>query len=182
MEQLAPNERMYIMNFIFRAFLTLIATSWMLIVYIIKEKITVDFLPYWLFHIVLIAIILLLSGISLLLSRFFGKEVLDSCESISLADNEFLPVYLGYFFISLSIGDIYTMVTLYILVCIFTFLSQNQYFNPVYLLLGYHYYHVVTQNGTRIFIISRGKVIRSKKEIEFENLRRINDTTYIEGR
>jgi len=99
-----------------------------------------------------------------------------------LADNEFLPVYLGYFFVSLSITNWYTMATIYFLVFIFTYLSQTQYFNPIYLLFGYHYYHILTTQGTRVFVIKKGKVIRNKKNIFFEHLRRINDTTFIERR
>lgn len=170
------------MKILFRILLTISATSWMLIVYFIKEKITIFSIPYWLFHIALVIFVLLLSGITLYFSRCFSNESLNVCEKISLADNEFLPVYLGYFFVSLSISNCYTMVSLYILVFIFTYLSQTQYFNPVYLLFGYHYYHVCTANGTMVFIIRRGKVIRNKEDIEFKNLSRLNDTTFIERR
>lgn len=99
-----------------------------------------------------------------------------------MADNEFLSVYLGYFFVSLSISNNYTMTALYMIVFVFTFLSQTQYFNPAYLLLGYHYYHVSTQNGTSFFVIKYGKVIRNIDAMELKNLRRINDTTFIERR
>lgn len=170
------------MNFVFKTLLTINATSWMLIVYMIKEKITILSIPFWLFHIVLVIFIILLSGVTLRISKYFGKESIDSCKEISLADNEFLSVYLGYFFVSLSISNCYTMISIYMIVCVFTFLSQTQYFNPIYLLFGYHYYHVITPNGTKVFVIRHGKVIRNKNEIEFQNLRRINDTTYIEGR
>ena len=71
------------------------------------------------------------------------------------------------------------MIFLYIIVFVFTFVSQTQYFNPIFLLFGYHYYHVLTPQGTKVFIIARGKVIRNKSYFAFDNLRRINDTTYI---
>ena len=72
------------------------------------------------------------------------------------------------------------MIYVYIIVFIFTFLSQTQYFNPIFLLFGYHYYHILTKRGTRVFIIARGKVIRNKNNMQFDNLKRINDTTYIQ--
>jgi hypothetical protein len=68
---------------------------------------------------------------------------------------------------------------LYGIVFVFTWFSQTQYFNPLYLLLGYHYYHVLTKERTRIFIIARGNVIRNRKEMSFEHLKRLNDTTYL---
>lgn len=145
------------MNILFKILLTLNATSWMIILYIINNECTVFSLPVWLFDILLFLIPVLLSLISIWFSKFLGKDNLSECIEFSLADNEFLPVYLGYFF-----------------------LSQTQYFNPIFLLFGYHYYHILTQNGTRIFVIHRGKVVRNKENLKFENLRRINDTTYIE--
>ena len=170
------------MNLVFRLLLTINATSWMLVIYAIKGKLTIGTIPFWAFHLGLIFLLILFSWVSLLLSKSFGKESLTMCEELSLADNEFLPVYLGYFFVSLSVVDCYTMAAVYFLVFVFTYLSQTQYFNPIYLLFGYHYYHVLTPKGTKVFIIKKGKVIRSKEDIDFQNLRRINDTTFIERR
>ena len=170
------------LNLVFKLLLTINATSWMLVIYAIKERLTVATVPFWTFHIGLILLLILFSWVSLLLSKSFGKESLTMCEEFSLADNEFLPVYLGYFFVSLSVADCYTMASVYFLVFIFTYLSQTQYFNPIYLLFGYHYYHILTPKGTKVFVIKNGKVIRSKEDIDFQNLRRINDTTFIERR
>lgn len=170
------------MKLLFKLLLTINATSWMLVIYAIKEKWTIALIPFWVLHIGLVFLIILLSWLSLLLSKSFGKEVLTKCDEFSLADNEFLPVYLGYFFISLSVPDCYTMAAVYFLVFIFTYLSQTQYFNPIYLLFGYHYYHILTPKGTKVFVIKKGKVIRSREDIDFHNLRRINDTTFIERR
>ena len=170
------------MNLLFKLLLTINATSWMLIVYLIKENFTIFSMPSWIFHIALVILVLCLSWLTLLLSKLFGEESLQSYKEFSLADNEFLPVYLGYFFVSLSIPNCYTMLALYLIVFVFTFISQTQYFNTAYLLFGYHYYHIATQNGTSFFVIKYGKVIRNKDQIELKKLRRINDTTFIEGR
>ena len=170
------------MKLLFKLLLTINATSWMLVIYAIKEKWTIALIPFWVLHIGLVFLIILLSWLSLLLSKSFGKEVLTKYDEFSLADHEFLPVYLGYFFVSLSVPDCYTMAAVYFLVFIFTYLSQTQYFNPIYLLFGYHYYHILTPKGTKVFVIKKGKVIRSREDIDFHNLRRINDTTFIERR
>ena len=69
------------------------------------------------------------------------------------------------------------MMYLYFTVFIFTFLSQTQYFNPIFLLFGYYYYHILTEHETRAFIITKGKVLRNKNNISFDNLKRINDST-----
>lgn len=168
------------MNFIFRVLLTINATSWMLVVYGIKEGMTIQPIPQQIFGIILLAIPIMLSLISIRFSSFLGSDSITGCREFSLADYEFLPTYLGYFFVSLSVSDNTTMVYLYAIVFVFTYLSQTQYFNPIFLLFGYHYYHILTERGTRVFVITKGRVIRNKDNISFDNLKRINDTTYIQ--
>ncbi len=176
------------MRFLFRILLTINATFWMVAVYFIKteEFLFVKFrgfivcFPYWTLGLLLLTIPVVMSLITIWIAKLIEPEELNECEEFGLADNEFLPTYLGYFFVSLSIGNNITMGILYVLMFLFTYLSQTQYFNPIFLLFGYHYYHILTPQGSRIFVIARGKVIRNKKYIAFYNLRRINDTTFIE--
>ncbi len=168
------------MNFLYRILLTINATSWMVIIYAIKEEWTVGQVPQLLFGLTLLFIPIILSLFSIFMAGFLSEDTLQECKEYSLADNEFLPTYLGYFFLSTGISENITMIVVYIIIFIFTYLSQTQYFNPMYLLFGYHYYHILTPRGTRVFVIARGKVIRSKDNIYFKHLRRINDTTYIE--
>lgn len=167
------------MNFLFRFLLTLNATLWMIVVYALKAEWTYQSVPAWGIALLILCIPILLSALSIRIASKLGSDSIHECSECSLADQEFLPVYLGYFFISLSVPDDITMLFLYIIVFVFTFISQTQYFNPIFLLFGYHYYHVLTPQGTKVFIIARGKVIRNKNYLAFDNLRRINDTTYI---
>lgn len=167
------------MNLLFRFLLTLNATWWMIVVYGLKSQWTYGAMPTWGITLLMLCLPVVLSAISVGLSSKFDQDSINGCSEFSLADQEFLPVYLGYFFVSLSVPDDTTMIFLYAIIFVFTFISQTQYFNPIFLLFGYHYYHVLTIKGTRVFIISRGQVIRSKEKIVFGNLRRINDTTYI---
>ena len=168
------------MNFTFKLLLTANATSWMIILYAIKECWTIANIPSQVTALILLLIPVILSFITVLLSKFLGEESSVECIEFSLADGEFLPIYLGYFFISVGVSDHFTMLVVYLIVFIFTFISKTQYFNPIFLLFGYHYYHILTTNGTRIFVIRRGKVFRNIKDLSFRNLRRINDTTFIE--
>lgn len=193
------------MTFLFRLILTISATFWMVIVYGFNQKWTVyaaigKLFPKfqrvippiqplmtllssrWVLAGLLVLITMLISWFAIWLSKWAGGEDGLECKEISLADNSFLPVYLGYFFVSLSIGNLETMVFIFLLIFTFTYISQTQYFNPAFLLMGYHFYDVSTQQGTRIFVIYKGEVIRNPREILFENLKRINDTTFIERR
>ena len=167
------------MNFCYKAVLTVNATSWMLVVYGIKSQVEFYDLSVLEIGITLLFIPIILSLIAIKLAEWLEDDSLSGCHECSLADNEFLPVYLGYFFVSLSVPDNITMCFLYGIVFVFTWFSQTQYFNPLYLLLGYHYYHVLTKGGPRIFVIIRGNVIRNRKAVSFDHLKRLNDTTYL---
>lgn len=167
-------------DILYKLLLTINATSWMVIIYTIKEGWAPRPLPLLVFGIFLLLIPVVFSLLSIYFAKFLDDDALLKCQEYSLADNEFLPTYLGYFFLSVSITETSTMIVVYLIVFVFTYLSQTQYFNPLYLLFGYHYYHILTPLGTRVFVIARGKVIRNKENISFEHLKRMNDTTYIE--
>ena len=168
------------MNFIFKLLLTINATSWMAIIYVIKKEWTLWSIPVWLFGLILIAIFVGLSALSLPMTKKFKQDTLGKCKELSLADGDFLPIYLGYFFVSVGVSENLTMLFVYIIVFIFTFMSQTQYFNPIFLLFGYHYYNILTESGTRILLIKKGSVARKVSELSTETLYRINDTTFIE--
>ena len=125
------------MGYLYRLVLTLNATSWMVVIYGVSKQWSVAKLPIWVTGILLMLIPIILSLFSLIIAKGLGNDSLNNCHECSLADNEFIPTYLGYFFVSLSAADNLTI------------------------------------------IIVPGLVIRNKKDMSFEYLKRINDTTYL---
>ena len=106
--------------FLYKLLLTLNATSWMAIIYAIKEGWTVGKIPSHLFGIMLLIVPVFLSWLSLALSRFLGTESpVVNCKEFNLADGEFLPIYLGYFFVSVGVSEHFTMVVVYLIVFVF---------------------------------------------------------------
>lgn len=166
-------------NLIYRGLLTVSATSWLIVIYGIKDSWHILNFSRWEMAVLLLMVPVCLTLISIFISRWLGKDAMGNAKECELADSDFLPVYLGYFFVALSINDCFTMVVVYAIVFIFTGLTQALYFNPLFLLFGYHFYHVTTQYGTRVFVAVRGKVIRNVKDIDLSNLKRVNDMTYI---
>jgi hypothetical protein len=67
----------------------------------------------------------------------------------------------------------------YVVLFVFTFLSQALYFNPLFLLFGYEFYNIKTKNGTAIFLISRYQY-KQPSDIEIATAYRINNYTFIE--
>jgi hypothetical protein len=183
------------MNLLFRLLLTVNATSLLVIVFMVQKgytlgcllpnytclialpPIVVSFGSYLLY----VAVPLVLTWLSILLCTKLGKDEFKKGDIISIkyANNCFLPSYLGYFFVALSVDKCETFLFVYIMLLIFTFLSQALYFNPLFLIFNYMFYNIKTKNGAEIFLISR-KNYKTPKEIEIKKVYRINNYTFIE--
>lgn len=181
-------------NIIFRLLLTLNSTFLLVIIFLVQKGITLQriflhipylkplpIFPNYISYALYISIPLILTFISILLSSKLGEDGFKAGEVVSIeyANNSFLPSYLGYFFVALSVGNLETLVFVYVLLFIFTFLSQALYFNPLFLIFGYNFYNVTTAKGVVVFLISRKK-FRNPKEI-IVNTHRINNYTFIDG-
>nr|WP_262502317.1 hypothetical protein [Pseudomonas lundensis] len=128
-----------------------------------------------------LAVPIVLTGLSLKLSRRLGSDTfqLGQVVSIEHANNSFLPSYLGYFFVALSINSFQTLVFVYLILFIFTYRSQALYFNPLFLLYGYEFYNVSTSSHVTLFLISK-ESFRTPKEVVIDKVYRINDYTLID--
>lgn len=126
--------------------------------------------------------ILLFTVVCILGKGMLPDENMEGVQDISLANDTYMPSYLGYFFVALSIprNNLLVFWVVFGIIYIFTFFSQSSYFNPLFLLFGFNFYNVTSSNHTKVFIISRKKDIRSAKDVSFHELKRINDFTFID--
>jgi hypothetical protein len=138
-----------LINLIYKSFLTFNATLWVVVIYGIKEDWTVASLPSGLFAVALLLAPIILSAISLPFTLLLGKDNLKACGELEEANSSFLPVYLAYFFVGLGIDKLQHMIIIYLVIFVFTYVAQVQYFNPMYLLFGYRYYYAETKQGTK---------------------------------
>ncbi len=181
-------------NIAFRLLLTFNATSLLVIIFMVQNGHTLscfladvsclgwlNTLPNAVSYVLYISVPLLSTWLSILLSSRLGRDAFKQGEvaSIEHANNSFLPSYLGYFFVALSISNWETLVFVYTLLFVFTFLSQALYFNPLFLIFGYEFYNITTKNGTAIFLISRCKY-KKPDEVAISKAFRINNYTFIE--
>ncbi|MBC3936742.1 hypothetical protein H8K47_15345 [Undibacterium sp. CY7W] len=179
------------MNIAFRLLLTFNATSLLVIIFLVQKSFTLDCffksqpwlvqLPNAISYLVYFLVPVFLTGLSILVSSRLGKDEFKkgTVESIEHANNSFLPSYLGYFFVALSVGNWETLCFVYGVLFVFTFLSQALYFNPLFLIFGYEFYNIKTRNGTAIFLISRHQY-KKPDEIDISMAYRINNYTFIE--
>lgn len=181
------------LNFFFRLLLTFNATSLLVIVFLVQKgfvlshffpcQVWLKELPNALSYILYILIPIMLTGVSIILSPLLGKDEFrrGEVESIEHANNAFLPSYLGYFFVALSVGSWETLAFVYGLLFVFTFRSQALYFNPLFLIYGYEFYNIVTTSRVSVFLISREKY-KVPGDIAIAKAFRINNYTFIERR
>lgn len=179
------------MNFLFRILLTFNATSLLVIIFLVQKGYTLgrlfkcviylSKLPNAVSYGVYLSVPITLTLLSIVLSSKLGKDRFAAGDIVSIehANNSFLPSYLGYFFVALSVSNEETLVFVYGLLFVFTFLSQALYFNPLFLLFGFEFYNITTKNGASIFLISRHRY-KTPSEIDIPIVNRINDYTFIE--
>ena len=178
------------MSIIYRLLLTFNATSLILVIFFVKERWRViDIIKLNSFNcisenlsfFIYCLVPLILTVISLWFSKYLGYSNIKkgSITEIENVNNAFLPSYLGYFFVALSINDFQTLIFVFCLIFIFTFVSQTLYFNPIFLIFGYKFYNVCTNNKSKLFIITKNE-ITNIEELEFNNLKRINNFTFID--
>ena len=171
------------MSLVYSLFLAFNSTYLIVVVYLIKEHYKLNIISlyseYYSWALFLTVPILVTTG-SFLILRLLGNDSIDKTTvgEIELANNGFLPTYLGYFFVSLGINDIPTLVFIFFIIYIFTFLSQSLYFNPIFLLFGFQFYFIKTSNQ-KVFLITK-KQLKKPGDDGFDRLKRINDYTFIE--
>lgn len=179
------------LNFLFRVLLTISATSLLVIVFLVQKSYTLNFLlpcltwleaisPFFSYGFY-IGVPLLLTWISIKMSSWLGVDgfAVGEVVEISHANNSFLPSYLGYFFVALSVPNVDTLIVVYGMLFVFTFRSQALYFNPLFLLYGFEFYNVTTRSGASIFLISR-KRYKLPCDVVISKAFRINDYTFME--
>lgn len=114
-------------------------------------------------------------------------SITNDIDAITPVNNEYLPVYLGYIFVSLSIPtpqnggvDWVILMIVYLLISLFVTCSKTLFFNPVFIVLGYGYYQVTTENGVNVFVMTQRKIKKSISKPTFPNLKKVNDLVYID--
>lgn len=166
----------------------------MLSIYFIKSS-------YWLLSvredclvfiniIIYICLPLVLSYLILFAFRhcFSADSITNPVAEIKSIDNEYIPIYLGYIFVSVSIPnpsegmiDMITLMVVYVIINLVIISSSTVCFNPIFIIFGYTYYAVKTLGNVTVFVISKNKRGKNDREVTFPRLRKITETVFIES-
>lgn len=172
------------MNSLIRLFFTFSSVSFFLIVYLVQSKIN----PLacllgeykWVTYLIYLSLPFLSTFISILLSKLLAKSSIRKINSIEPCNNDFLANYLAFFFVALSIKDTITFFAVFGMILLFAFYSQVSYFNPVFLVFGFNFYYVHTNENVKIMLISKKK-LKDPQSFEPISAGRINDYTFMEA-
>lgn len=171
------------MNFILRLFLTFSSISFFLIVYLVQNKINplscILGKYHWLTYLAYLLMPFLFTLIALGLCKLLATSTLNKAQSIETSNNDFLANYLAFFFVALSVNDSITFWVVFGMTIVFTFFSRVSYFNPIFLVYGFNFYYVYTNENVKVMLISRKK-LKNPQSFEATSARRINDYTFIE--
>lgn len=171
------------MNFILRLFLTFSAVSFFVIVFLVQNDLTDQRSKlgnfYWVFYFAYILVPFILALFALVFCKLLSVSTLQKVTSIETSNNDFLANYLAFFFVALSVKGGAVFWLIFVMTVLFTFYSRVSYFNPVFLIFGFNFYYVHTDENVKVMVISR-KRLKSPASFEAMNVKRINDYTFIE--
>lgn len=155
----------------------------------ISTEVLTKLLTYFIYLIYLI-ILLLLSNLSIKFSyKYLDQALLERKKVIAFeqANDFYLPIYLGYAFVAISLPTLKAFILFFLLMLIVLSRTRFFYFNPIFLILGYKFYFITHNDDSKILIISK----KESKTIQdfFENsdgdikneiaLTKVNDYTFL---
>lgn len=111
---------------------------------------------------IILLLLVLISFLSLIFIRKFLDETLlekSTIKSIEHANDFYLPVYLGYAFIAVSLPTLTALLLFFILMLIILSRTSIFYFNPIFLILGYKFYFVTHTDGSKILVITKNNLM-----------------------
>lgn len=177
------------MALFFRSFLTISSLCLIFAVFLANQKLnlvadihykligTPLLVSYMLYFLIAVAV----ARLSIFFARYLDSDTISrgSLSQIETATDVYLPIYLGYFFVALSIQDYTVFMFVFGIIYIFTFYSSVTYFNPMYCLFRYRFYYAVNQRNMKVLVITR-KNLKDPSGVMLEKVRRINDFTFID--
>lgn len=99
--------------------------------------------------------------------------------SVEIESDTHIPVYLAYFFVALSIDSTTTFIVVFAIIFTFVKFSSLVRFDPLYSLVGFKLYGVMSSSNVKSYIISK-RTLKNAADVEFQDLRRINDFTFLD--
>lgn len=138
-------------------------------------------------YITIFLVCLVIGKLSIYLGQTGANDSIStlSIKLIEPANEYFLPIYLSYILVAISIGSFKAFLVIFILIALLLFHSRTAFFNPVLLVLGYRFYHITDDKGLKILLIIKYDIKNKDDFINQDNtnsikVKKINEYTYIQ--
>ena len=154
-----------------------------------SEKFITESVTYVAYVIYFIAL-LFLSFFSIRFSlKYLDQDVIErkKVKEFEQANDFYLPIYLGYAFVAISLPTLKSFLLFFVLMLIVLARTRFFYFNPIFLVLGYRFYFIKQIDDSKILVISKKEIKTIDELFEDSNgdigdsiaLTRINDFTFL---
>lgn len=175
---------MNLFAFFYRIIMSIGASFLLVAVYLIKQTVSKDSIDFIEIAKIIgfLAVPTVMTGIAIFMSRWLSKDKFDpnNVSNIESVSHQFLPSYLSLTFVGISIsGHVPLLISVYMTLFIFTFLSQSFYHNPFFFLFGYQFYRLTLKNGKKLLLLSKQK-LAEPDDVNIPSVEKINDYFYID--
>lgn len=166
------------MRYLFRLLLAVSSMSLMGMIYLVNSGKTFFSLSPWACAAGYFLAAVVLAKLPLLFVGYLDRDTIGEVSTQKPAEATFVPIYLGYFFIALSVTDLKVFAFVTLLLLLFIWYSQHLYFNILWIIFGYRYYEIMHGEKQYLIITKRKDWKESSGTLV---LYRINNYTFIEA-
>ena len=125
-----------------------------------SEKFITESVTYVAYVIYFIAL-LFLSFFSIRFSlKYLDQDVIErkKVKEFEQANDFYLPIYLGYAFVAISLPTLKSFLLFFVLMLIVLARTRFFYFNPIFLVLGYKFYFIKQIDDSKVLVISKREI------------------------
>ena len=155
----------------------------------LTEKFVTQSITYIVYMLYLI-VLLVLSFFSIRFSfKYLDQDVIERAKvkEFEQANDFYLPIYLGYAFVAISLPTLKSFLLFFVLMLIVLARTRFFYFNPIFLVLGYRFYFIKQIDDSKILVISKKEIKTIDELFEDSNgdmqsyiaLTKVNNYTFL---
>ncbi|KRW42323.1 hypothetical protein AO727_00685 [Acinetobacter baumannii] len=155
----------------------------------LTEKLIVQSITY-IAYVLYLIFLLLLSLLSINFSfKYLDQGVIErsKIEEFEQANDFYLPIYLGYAFVAISLPTLKSFLLFFVLMLIVLARTRFFYFNPIFLVLGYKFYFIKQIDDSKVLVISKKEIKTIDELFEDSNgdtrsyiaLTKVNEYTFL---
>lgn len=130
-----------------------------------------------------ISVFFVLTAVCIKLAAHIRDKETAEVHDLRPLEAQLVPTFVGMFVISFELAEMDMGLAIWALVMLFGFwsiFSRVSYYNPLLSLMGYRFYEAKVTCGDDVYIVIITRRRDLKKGLKLDDLRRVNNYTYME--